>query len=94
MSGERNIRLSEDQGRFIEDQIRRGRHGDASDVVREALARYERHVRAADVRKAAVAGIVAEGEAALARGEYVDLSSPSDLDAFFQRARPSGKARG
>lgn len=37
----RNVSLTDQSARFVEGQVKTGRHQSASEVVREALRRYE-----------------------------------------------------
>lgn len=53
--------------------------GAAMDALRDAIE-LDRTVDWASVRAAA-----AEGEAALARGDYVELNGDDELDAYFDR---------
>lgn len=79
----RNISLTEHLNRFIDTQIERGRHQNASEVVREALRRYEDEVVEEEARIAALRAIADEGRQAIARGDYVALRSADDIDRLI-----------
>lgn len=72
MSG-RNISLTDRLARFIETQVVTGRHQSASEVVREALRRYEDDIEAERAGVAAIRAAAEEGMAAIARGDFVTV---------------------
>jgi antitoxin ParD1/3/4 len=83
----RNISFTDHLSRFIDEQVESGRHQNASEVVREAVRRYEQDVRSEKLREDVIAELVEEGREAIARGEFSQIDSPQDLDAFFKRVR-------
>jgi antitoxin ParD1/3/4 len=71
-----SVYLGEHFAGFIEEQVRAGRYGTVSDVVRAGLRLLEDH----EVRVRAL-------EAALLEGEHSGESLPFDFDAFKARKR-------
>jgi antitoxin ParD1/3/4 len=67
---------------FIEEQVARGRYGNASDVVRAGLRLLEEREAALDALRTA-----------LAVGEASGPAVPLDFDAFIARKRADGPAR-
>ena len=80
----KNVSLSPRLARFIDQQIESGRHRDASDVVREALLRYEADLEDDDTRTETMRAIVAEGRADIARGAYTLITDESADDFLKQ----------
>jgi len=83
MNAGRNISLTEHLNRFIDSQVETGRHQNASEVVREALRRYERELAEDDARVEALRAIAAEGRKAIAAGDYTSLRSADDIRALI-----------
>ena len=84
MSG-RNVNLTEHLSLFVDDQVRRGRHQNASEVVREALRRYEDALLAEQARIDAIRDVIREGRAAIAGGDFTTIATPQDGEALFSR---------
>ena len=82
----RNFSLTEHQQRFVSEQVANGRHASGSEVIREALRRYEDDILREQARLAALNKLAEEGEAAYARGEYTRLSSRQDVRAFIRKS--------
>jgi antitoxin ParD1/3/4 len=97
MNTGRNISLTEHLARFIDAEVESGRHQNASEVVREALRRYEDDVAAERASLAAIEAVAEEGIAAIARGEFAmiggDEGARDLLDRLNQRAAASVAAR-
>lgn len=88
MSG-RNFSLTSHLSTFIDGQVASGRHQSASEVVREALRRYEDDLSAERASLAAIAAVAAEGRAAIARGDFRLIGSPEEAEALMvQLAAP------
>jgi antitoxin ParD1/3/4 len=84
MSG-RNVNLTEHLNLFVDKQVRRGRHQNASEVVREALRRYEDALAAEQARLEAIRDVIREGRAAIAGGDFTTVPTPEDAEALFAR---------
>jgi antitoxin ParD1/3/4 len=69
----RTVSLTEHQQRFLDGQVRAGRHGSTSEVVREALRRYEDDVLREEAHLAYLKRLGDEGDADIAAGCYVDV---------------------
>jgi len=78
----RNVSLTEHLDRFVEANIEAGRYQNASEVVREALRLLEQKQREDQIRIERLRQAIQEGEDALARGDYVDVSV-EDLGEFL-----------
>jgi antitoxin ParD1/3/4 len=79
----RTVSLTEHQQKFLDSQVQAGRHGSSSEVVREALRRYEDDVKREEAHLAYLRRMGDEGEAAIAKGDYTDV--PYDqLDSFLE----------
>jgi len=93
----RNFSLTERLSEFIDRQIEVGRHQNASEVVREALRRYQDDLEAERASLAAIESIAERGLAAIERGEYRLVSGDdgrrSLLDDLNRRASEWTKAR-
>lgn len=76
MTRNTSISLGDHFGAFIEQQIRHGRYGSASEVVRAGLRQLEEH----EARLSAL-------RAALADGENSGASTAFDVDAFLKTKR-------
>jgi antitoxin ParD1/3/4 len=79
----RTVSLTEHQQRFLDAQVQAGRHGSTSEVVREALRRYEDDVRREEAHLAYIQRLAEQGEAELARGES-DAVRLEDLEAYIR----------
>jgi antitoxin ParD1/3/4 len=84
MSG-RNFSLTEHLSQFVDRQVGSGRHQNASEVVREALRRYEDDILAESANLAAIERIAADGIAAIERGEHILIDGPEDRRALLER---------
>jgi antitoxin ParD1/3/4 len=89
MSG-RNFSLTERLSEFINQQVEDGRHQNASEVVREALRRYQDDVEAERTSLAAIETIAKRGIDSIERGEFRlvngDEGRRSLLDDLNRRA--------
>ncbi len=81
----RNVNLTDHLSFFVDDQVRSGRHQNASEVVREALRRYEDTIAAELARLAAIREVIREGRDAIARGDFTTIATPEDADALLSR---------
>lgn len=65
-------------------QVEQGHHQNASEVVREALRRYERELAEDAARLEALRAIAELGRDAIARGDYVDLDGPEAISGLIE----------
>jgi antitoxin ParD1/3/4 len=79
----RTVSLTEHQHKFLDAQVAAGRHGSTSEVVREALRRYEDDVRREEAHLAYIRRLAEQGEADIARGEF-DEVAPHDLGRYLK----------
>lgn len=81
----RNVNLTEHLSGFVDEQVSRGRHQNASEVVREALRRYEDALAAERERVEAIRAVIRDGREALTRGEFATIGGPEDGEALLSR---------
>ncbi len=89
MSG-RNFSLTRRLSAFIDGQVTVGRHQNASEVVREALRRYEDDVEAERASLAAVDAVAERGIAAIERGDYRLIAGRGGIRALAKRLNAKG----
>jgi antitoxin ParD1/3/4 len=89
----RNFSLTEHQQRFVSDQVANGRHASGSEVIREALRRYEDDVLREQACLAALNKLAEQGEAAYAREEYTRLTGRDELRDFIRQSGARGVSR-
>lgn len=91
----RSVDLTEHLDAFVESQVGAGRHQDASEVVQEALRRYQADMAAEAARIAATREVIREGREAITQGVFTTVASETDADALFGRLtgrhRPGGE---
>ncbi len=78
-----NFSLTPTLEQFVRDCARSGGYNNASEVVREALRLLMRVEEQRELRLAGLRAAIREGDEALARGEFTDLGSDKELDAFL-----------
>lgn len=76
----RNFSLTDHHQQFVDAQVSAGRHASGSEVVREALRRYEDDIQREQAHIDYLRRLGDEGEAAIARGEYVRLETQELAD--------------
>jgi antitoxin ParD1/3/4 len=81
----RNFSLTDRLSDFVDDQVSTGRHQNASEVVREALRRYEDDLEAERASLAVVEKVAAQGLAAIARGEFTLVKGPKEARDLMRR---------
>ena len=93
MSG-RNFSLTDHLSDFVNAEVASGRHQNASEVVREALRRYEDDVAAERAGLALIEKVAAEGIAAIERDDFTLVSGPDESQGLLHRlnARAAGRA--
>jgi antitoxin ParD1/3/4 len=81
----RNINLTERLDRFIEVEVRSGRYGNASEVVREGLRLMERRQQEERAKLKWLRGAVQQGLEEIDRGAGLELASVDELDEVMNR---------
>ena len=93
----RNFSLTERLSEFIDRQVEDGRHQNASEVVREALRRYQDDLEAERVSLAAIEAVAERGILSVERGEFRTVSGAEGrralLDDLNRRASERARAR-
>ncbi len=74
----RNFSLTPRLSTFIDRQVGSGRHQNASEVVREALRRYQAALAEDTARIAAIRAAIREGREDIARGDYTLVEAEDD----------------
>ena len=81
----RNVSLTDRLDAFVEQQVTTtGRHQSASDVVREALRRYEADLIAEAACLDMIRGVAQDGRDTVARGEFAVIDSDEARHTLFQ----------
>ena len=88
----RNFSLTDELGSFIDEQVKSGRHVSSSEVVREALRRYQDDIRREHGHLDYLNKLAERGEADIAAGRYVELTTPNDVRAYI-RNRAARRSR-
>jgi antitoxin ParD1/3/4 len=83
MSG-RNFSLTDPLSQFIDAQVAAGRHQSASEVVREALRRYQHAVELEQAEIEAIKELIKEGRDAKSRGDFLTVKGPADAAKLYQ----------
>jgi len=78
-----NFSLTPSLEQFVRDRAGSGDYNNASEVVREAIRLLKRLEEQRALKMERLRRAVREGDEALARGEFTDLNSDEELDAFF-----------
>lgn len=78
-----NFSLTPSLEQFVRDRAGSGDYNNASEVVREAIRLLKRVEEQRALKMERLRAAVREGDEALARGEFTDLNSDQELDAFF-----------
>ncbi len=78
-----NFSLTPSLEQFIRDRAGSGDYNNASEVVREAIRLLKRLEEQRALKMERLRRAVREGDEALALGEFTDLNSDEELDAFF-----------
>jgi antitoxin ParD1/3/4 len=88
----RNFSLTEALGSFVDEQVKSGRHVSSSEVVREALRRYQDDIWREQGHLDYLRKLAERGEADIAEGRYVELTTPNDVRAHI-RNRAARRSR-
>lgn len=78
-----NFSLTPALEQFVRDRAKSGDYNNASEVAREALRLLKRTEEERALKIERLHAAIGKGDEALARGEYSDLNSDEELDAFF-----------
>ncbi len=78
-----NVSLTPSLEQFVRDRAESGDYNNASEVVREAIRLLKRTEEQRALKMERLRATIREGDEALARGEFTDLNSDQELDAFF-----------
>jgi antitoxin ParD1/3/4 len=89
----RNISLTPQQIAFVDQQVANGRHASGSEVVREALRRYQDDIAREQSHLDYLRRLGSEGEAAYARGDFTTLDSPEAVRDFVRQRGRRGNER-
>lgn len=81
----RNVSLTDSLDSFVDEQVASERHQNASEVVREALRRYEAELAAQQACVEMIRGIAREGREAIRRGDYALIDGAEAREALFRR---------
>ena len=79
----RNFSLTDHHQRFVDAQVSGGRHASGSEVVREALRRYEDDIQREQAHMDYLNKLAEQGEAAYARGDFVRVER-RELSGFVR----------
>lgn len=79
----RNFSLTDTLGSFVDKQVASGRHVSGSEVVREALRRYESDVQREEAHLGYLRKLADHGEADIAAGQYTELTTPEAVRAHI-----------
>ena len=92
-----NVSITPHFAKFIHGKVKSGRYSNASEVVREALRRFEQEdeIRRQDtvVDPDDAKEAVAEGFASIERGDYIAINADDELREFFADIIARGKKR-
>jgi antitoxin ParD1/3/4 len=78
-----NFSLTPALEQFVRDRAASGSYNNASEVVRDALRLLRRVEEERELKMERLRAAIREGDEALARGEYIDLSTDEEVNAFF-----------
>ena len=78
-----NFSLTPALEQFVRDCAASGDYNNASEVVREALRLLKRLEEQRALKLQRLRAAIGQGDDALSRGEFTDLNSDAELDAFI-----------
>lgn len=78
-----NFSLTPSLEQFVRDYAASGDYNNASEVVREALRQFKHSEELRAIKMERLRAAIADGDAAVARGDAVSISSDDALDTFF-----------
>jgi len=89
-----NFRLTPTLEQFVRDRANSGDYNNASEVVREAIRLLKRLEEQRALKMERLRSAILEGDEAIARGDFTDLNSGEEIDAFFNNISLSLDGRG
>jgi len=89
----RNFSLTPRLSLFVDRQVGSGRHQNASEVVREALRRYEAILLEDKARIAEMRAAIREGREDIARGDFTLVETDDDADQLYAELTGGRAAR-
>jgi len=89
----RNVSLTDHLVSFVDRQVTSGRHQNVSEVVREALRRYESELAAEQACIEMIRGIAREGREAIRRGDYAMIDGDEAREALYRRVTGHAEAK-
>ena len=92
MSG-RNVSLTPRLNRFVDGQVESGRHQNASEVIREALRRYEEEIDAERQLLDVLGSMIDRSDANIAAGWFAEASTDEELEALVAGIGERASAR-
>lgn len=92
--GGRNFSLTEHISDFVDREVASGRHQNASEVVREALRRYEDDIRAENAALVMIETIAEQGIASIEKGDFTLISGAEGSKALLDRLNSRFSRRG
>jgi antitoxin ParD1/3/4 len=78
-----NFSLTPTLEQFVRDRAKSGDYNNASEVVREAIRLLKRYEEQRALKLERLRAAIGDGDEALAQGEYTELNSDKELNAFF-----------
>jgi antitoxin ParD1/3/4 len=78
----RNISLTAQQDAFVDEIVKSGEYQNASEAIRDALRALQQRRREDALKLERLRAAVDEGDAALARGDYIEVDD-AGLEAFM-----------
>ena len=80
---EMNFSLTPKLEQFVRDRVESGDYNNASEVAREAIRLLKRVEERRALKLERLRAAIRDGDEAVARGDFTDLNSDEELDAFF-----------
>jgi len=88
----RNVLLPPTLDEFVDGLVSSGEYSTVSEVIRDGLRMLERQRAEYNVRLSALRAALAEGDAAVAAGHFVDVSV-DELPGYFAKLRERTNAK-
>lgn len=89
----RNFSLTEHLSGFVDDQVSSGRHQNASEVVREALRRYEDDILTERASLVVIEKVANAGARAMERGDFKRVQGTEGARAFLKQLNERASRR-